>query len=283
MSRFARSHGGPARAWAPPESPFRIEYSTGLLREVRIASPGIDAFGLLYGVRRGQTIHLVATRGRAGLDPLGIFAARVRGQVFLTEEDLERFEKADACVAMVISGETGGFFVRDAAGSIETVRSYEEFSIYAQTRVAAGPVAVKKQKWLWALGLGVCLALIPLVYFIPWHPPPLLAMCLSESAGQLRISWNVPSQNTLTILDGGELTSILITPEESTATYARRTGDVTVAIGSVQSRFVGPALPPTEIERRRAAIADLEAKITSLRAASAAGQTRIAALERRLQ
>jgi hypothetical protein len=283
MSRFARSHDGPVRAWAPPESPFRIEYSPGLLREVRIASPGVDAFGLLYGVRRGQTIHLIATRGRAGLDPLGIFAARVRGEVFLTEEDLERFEKADACVAMVISGETGGFFVRDAAGSIETVRSYEEFSIYAPTRVVPRPVALKKQKWLWTLGLGMCLALIPLFYFIPRHPPLPLAMSLSESAGQLRISWNVRTKETLTILDGGELTSITITPDQSTATYARRTGDVTVAIGSVQSRFVGSAPPLTEIERRRAAIAELKAKITLLRAASVAGQTRIAALERRLQ
>ena len=108
-------------------------------------------------------------------------------------------------------------------------------------------------------------------------------MSLSESAGQLRISWSVPTKETLTILDGGELISITVRPDQSTATYARQTGDVTVAIGSVQSRFVGPAVPPTEIERGRAAIADLKAKITSLRAAIATGQTRIAALERRLQ
>ena len=123
MSRFARRPSAPVRTWAPPESPFRIEYSPALLREVRVSADGVDAFGVLYGVRHEDTIRLVATRGCAGLEPLGVFASRARGQVFLTEEDLGRFEKAEACVAMVISGDAGGFFVRDAVGSIETVRT----------------------------------------------------------------------------------------------------------------------------------------------------------------
>src|ERR1700689_1132784 len=115
MSRFARP---PLCTWAPPESPVRIEYTPALLQEV--ASGAVNAFGVLYGVRHGQTIRLIATRGRAGLEPVGIFASRVRGKVFLTEEDLERFEKAEASVAMVVSGDKGGFFVRDAEGFLET-------------------------------------------------------------------------------------------------------------------------------------------------------------------
>jgi hypothetical protein len=276
MSRFARLQSGPVYTWAPPESPFRIEYSPDLLREVRISSGGVDAFGVLYGVRHDKTVRLIATRGRAGLEPIGVFASRVRGQVFLTEEDLERFDKAEACVAMVISGETGGFFVRDAEGSIETVRSYQEFSIYGP--IAVAPKVVTKRRWLWA----ACLPLVVLpLFYRPNHPQ--LALKVRETAGQLRISWNIPTTETLTILDGGERTYVSIRPGESTATYARRTSDVTIGIGTTQTRFVGHPLPPTEIEKIRASIDTLHARVVSLRAEQALGQTKIAALQRRLQ
>jgi hypothetical protein len=273
MSRFARLPSGPVSTWAPPESPLRIEYSPALLREVRISSSGVDAFGVLYGIRHGQTIRLVATRGRAGLELLGIFASRVRGKVFLTEKDLERFDKAEACVALVISGDAGGFFVRDAAGSIETVRSYEEFS----TKATPVPVAAHRLRWPWA----ACLLLIPLLFYRPHHPQ--LALTVREADGQLRISWNIPTTEPLTILDGGERTYVPTAPEQLTATYVRRSGDVMVGIGSAKARFVGPALPPNEIERARAGVDLLRANRNSLRAAKASGIRKIAALERRLQ
>ncbi len=271
MSRFARSHGEPVRTWAPRESPFCIEYAPALLRELLINS-GVDAFGILYGVRHGQTIRLVSTRGRAGLDPLGIFAARVRGQVFLTEEDMGRFEKADACVALVISGETGGFFVRDSAGSIEAVRSYQEFSIHSPAKVVK-----QRRSWTW------CLLLLPLLYFIPRAPERPLAVTLREDSGQLRISWNVPTNATLSILDDGQRTSISIARDLSSLTYARSSGDVTVEIGAAQARFVGAIVPPKEIQQERANLETLASKIAALRAVGVAGEVRIAELERRLQ
>lgn len=273
MSRFARLQAEPVRTWAPAESPLRIEYESALLRDVRMSGTGVDAFGVLYGARQGSTIRLAATRGRAGLQPVGVFASRVRGKVFLTEEDLERFDRADASVALVISGEKGGFFVRDTTGSIETVRSYEEFRLNPQ------PVTVvKPRRWSWAFSF-----LLPLLYFVPHHAPPALAVTLREDAGQLRISWNVRKQATLTILDGGERTSISITPEQSTVTYARRTGDVLVGIGAAEARFVGPALPPAEIDIERASVRKLKSKIAALRAVHAERETKIAALQRRLQ
>jgi hypothetical protein len=211
---------------------------------------------------------------------MGVFASRVRGAIFLAEEDLERFEKAEAQVALVISDGKAGFFVRDATGSIETVRSYEEFSIrHAPPRPVTIP-PVRRMNWLWAACLP--LALVP--FFIrPHHASPPLAINLHEEGSQLRISWNIPTEEKLTIVDGGERTYMPITREQSTATYARRTGDVTVGIGATQVRFVGNALPPTEIERTRATIAQLNSRIASLRAAQAEGETRIATLQRRLQ
>ena len=275
---FLASQNGPIRTWAAPESPFRIEYSPALLREMRISSGGVDAFGVLYGVRHGDTIRLVSTRGRAGLDPLGIFACRVRGQVFLTEEDLERFEKADACVAMVISGETGGFFVRDTHGSIEAVRSYQEFSIH-------GPPGRRREAAkLSCVALGRLPGAGAAVSSIPVTSIRRSRCILQEDAGQLRISWNAPTSETLTILDGGDRTSVAISPGQTTATYARRTGDVTVGIGTVQTRFVGPGRPPSEAEKMRNSIDTLHRKIVVAACRiDAARQTRIAALQRRLQ
>ena len=92
--------------------------------------------------------------------------------------------------------------------------------------------------------------LLPLLYFIPHKPAAALALNLDE-AGQLRITWNVPTEARLTILDGAHRASVTITREQSSVTYARRTGDVTVGIGALQTRFVGRALPPTEIEKER--------------------------------
>lgn len=271
VSRFARPRAAPVRTWAPPESPLRIEYSPALLREVGMAGETVDASGLLYGVRDGHVIRVAATRARAGLRPVGVFASRPRGQVFLTEEDLEKFEKAEALVALVISGSRGGFFVRDAAGSIETVRSYQEFSFYAPAPAAAK----RKRIWAW------CLALFPLFYLVP-RPPP-LAIKLSEDAGQLRISWNRPAPSTLTIRDGGRETAISIDPRQSSVTYARRTGDVAISMGAAHARFVGPAPPMGDMERMRASIAELARRVTALRAARAAGKHKVAALLRRLQ
>ena len=269
MSRFARLQSAPILTWAPPESPLKIEYSAALLREVRMASGDADAFGLLYGFRRGQTIRLIATRGRAGLDPVGIFASRVRGKVFLTEEDLERFEKNEAGVALVLSGDHAGFFVPDAQGSIETVCSYEEFFV-------SGPPVAKapKRKWPWA----IVLPLLALFFYRPQHRQ--LALTLHENAGQLQISWNVPAEATLSIIDGRERTDIAIHRDQSTATYARRSQDVSVAIGAAKARFIGA---PSEIELVRAGIEKLQLKIAELQSRHASGEARIAELRRHLQ
>jgi len=270
MSRFARLHSGPVVTWAPPESPLKIEYSTAIVREVRMASAGTDSFGVLYGVRQSQTIQILATRGRAGLDPVGIFASRVRGQVFLTEEDLERFEKNEASVALVLSGDKAGFFVRDAQGSMETVRSYREFFV-------SGPPPVTKvstRKWPWA----ACLLFLPL-FFYRTHPRP-LTLTLHESADQLQISWDAPNEATLSIDDGGKRSIVAIHRDQTTATYVPRSKDVIVAIGSAEARYIRA---PTEVDEARAAVEALESKIARLKASRAAGKAKILNLQRRLQ
>jgi hypothetical protein len=102
---------------------------------------------------------------------------------------------------------------------------------------------------------------------------------LREELGQLHISWNVPTSSTLTILDGTDKTSILITPEHSTVTYARRSGDVTVKLGSALARFIGPLPPPPEIVQLRTSVHSLQSKIASLRKVQSADWAKLSALQ----
>ncbi len=291
MSHFTQLQSGPILTWAPPQSPLRIEYSSGLLREVRIAAAGVDTFGLLFGVRHGRTIRLVATRRSAGLEPLGTFSSRASSDVFLTKEDLERFDSVPAHVALVVCGDHGGFFVRDAAGVIQAAHSYGEFSMAVPSPRSdrlARPMTVKKPRsYKTAVGTAACIALalavILSMQFRRGDSEPPRALKVREEGGQLLVSWNAPARTTLTILDGGEQTSLAVAPDQSTLTYARRSGEVVVRVGAAQVRFIGRVPPPTGIARMRASLETLESRIACLRVAWVAKRNRLVALEELLQ
>ena len=118
--------------WAPPRSPVRIEYSTDILSEVLKASGSGDARGLLFGMRNAKDVWILAASRLSGAAPVGIFVARVRGEVFLTEADLEFFETQQADLALAVVGAKGGFFVREPDGSMQTIQSFEEFLVPPQ-------------------------------------------------------------------------------------------------------------------------------------------------------
>jgi hypothetical protein len=291
LSRQLRSGpggmGGSVLAWDPPQSPLRIEYSSGLLPEVRAAGERADAFGPLFGVRRGQTIRLLATHRQAGLEPLGAFASRLGGEVFLTEEDLQRFDNIPACSMLVISGESAGFFVRDTTGTIGAVCSYREVAASESARRAdppevVGAVARPKQPWARIIAsafLAVATTLLAIMALPQGKSQSPSGGNLREDHGQLRISWNAPSQRVLTIVDGGERISLAIAPRQSSLTYARRSGDVTVGIGTEQFRYIGPSPPQSQLQQERERVAALESRITELRVRLASGRTKLAKLE----
>ena len=62
------------------------------------------------------------------------------GEVFLTEKDLEFAEWNGADVALVLAAEQGGFFVREADGSILAIRSHQEFAVPNLTAAQEGRV-----------------------------------------------------------------------------------------------------------------------------------------------
>jgi hypothetical protein len=240
---------------------------------------------MLFGVRRGQTIYLVATRRRAGLEPVGSFISRAAGGALLAEEDFGRFDKDHVSVMLVVSGKSAGVFVRDAAGAFGTAGNYRDFSLGHQPPVPA-TVTKPKQRSA-AVGASACFAVaLALIPFIPVRLSPFqlgnnhpFALNVHEDKGQLHISWSATAQRMLTILDRGERISLTIAPQQSSLTYARQSGDVTVGIGSAQVRFIGPAPPGSEVEQIRAGVEALESKIASLRTVLVSGQVKMAGLE----
>jgi len=225
------------RAWSPPYSSITIEYSEELLREVRLTSLLGDASGVLYGTRDGQWIRVVAARRTlnqggfegdprlAGLEPIGVFFARTRGKIFLTESDLEQFALSDRPVALVVAGTKAGFFLFEADGSIEAIKSQEEFGVLG---VGAGGGALERRgperqglkrrglkprepadrraafvappkyrietlrvgAWVWMMPAAIlAIALLFMTRFY-WLPRPAIALAAHDQFGQLRIRWN---------------------------------------------------------------------------------------------
>jgi hypothetical protein len=310
MSRFSRMHGIHYHIWAPPESAVRIEYSTDVLGELRGLSANGDAGGVLFGMRHGNDIRVLAAiplpvgpdSRPPGLDPVGIFVARVRGEVFLTESDLERLESAGG-VALVVAGWKAGFFVWEPDGSIQAIRSYREFPLPGAPKAEPVlPVSAKTRlaEWAWIL-LG-CLSLAAIGAIAGHHlrrpaSPPPLGLTVKNVQGQLRIAWSpvlpgekVPGENgsleigTLEIIDGAQHTVIPVPATLVNTTYAPGSGDVEIFLTRggrrATARMIGSGPAPSpEVESARLDIANLEAETGALKGAIQRNRARAAELQ----
>ena len=88
---------------------------------------------------------LIRVRASGWLGAGGHFICRARGEVFLTDDDLANLERHHGVLALVIAGGRAGFFVREPDGSVQAIRSHEEFRVAdAATRpVSNGSVAAR--------------------------------------------------------------------------------------------------------------------------------------------
>ncbi len=160
------------RTWSPPGGDVRIEYSETLLREVRGFILRTIFRACCSGSLRNGMVVLTAAKltsddAPIGLEPVGIFSARLRGEVFLTESDLQRFERveSDAAVALVVAGARAGFFLHEPDGSLRSIKSHREIPI------AGGTVQAKR----WAPPVAVFAAAIlavPSLALPAWHARP---------------------------------------------------------------------------------------------------------------
>jgi hypothetical protein len=256
------------RRWCPPQSPVQIEFPPELLHDVRLHSaPPVRALplrwiprlnrvvtqssGLLFGVRHENHVRVLAAgadKHPDGLAPVGTFVCRVRGEVFLTDEDLANFEKHRGVLALVVAGGQAGFFVREPDGSVQAIRSHEEFRVAdaASRPVPEGTAAADElpasaprtwQGWKRAVACAGLLA-VPagaFAYLRPLLPRLPIAVAVREEAGQLVIGWNpraLAQNGRLEIRDGSERTVLMLPADTSSATYGLQGHDVEVRLST---------------------------------------------------
>jgi len=253
------------RRWCPPQSPLRIEFPPELLHDVRLEGRPPDralplrwlprfnravnqSSGLLFGVRHDDEVRVLTVRTCDGLAPVGIFVCRARGEVFLTDDDLANFEKHQGILALVVAGGKAGFFVREPDGSVQAIRSHEEFQVAdAATRPVSGQTAAAElpspspRGWqhIWKRVVA-CAALLAIpagafAYLRPLLPRLPIAVALREEAGQLVIGWNASALSEggrLEIRDGSERTVLMLPADTASATYGLHGADVEVRLST---------------------------------------------------
>lgn len=239
---------------APSQSPVKIEIPPAVLHEVQSKGQRAGERGYLLGFREGNIVQVMAAVAAldsgdsrlAELDIVGVYASRARGEVFLTDADLEHAESVPNGVALVVAGKRAGFFPREANGSIQAVRSREEFTISEAAKPAAvgqssrprhtrHPALPPVSRWKRiAMAVGLLAGPIAgMAYLRDRMPLPPLNVTVQESNGQLVIGWDrsaVAGGGYLEIAEG-EIRSVLSVGKDSTsALYSPTTGDVEVRL-----------------------------------------------------
>jgi len=308
------------RRWCPPQSPLRIEFCTELLDNVRKGGVQPSLFrseinqssGLLFGVRQWDEVRILSEFSDTSQAPLGIFVCRARGEVFLTDDDLANFERHQVVLALVVAGGRAGFFVREPDGSIQAIRSHEEFPVAS---LAASPAVVRKTKpragveqpipapgmWPAWKRMTACAAVLAVpagafAYLRPMLRLP-IALALREESGQLVIGWNASALmdgSRLEIRDGSERTLLMLPAHMTSATYGPQGSDVEIRLTTdtraggahwEAARFISRALPrsATNYSSVQDRIAALKREAQMLRRSIVLRQARTGELTARMQ
>jgi hypothetical protein len=263
VSRFSRLPGTQYRVWCPPGSSVRIEYAAGLFREARMFGPS----GRLYGEWSENALRVDNAVRKGSEELVGIFSIRERGEVFLTEEELQRFEECDGKVALVIAGGKAGFFLRESDGSIQSLKSHEEIGLAERT--------ARSWHWIPVVAAMIVAVVIAVSWMMRTQP---LGLAVRDDAGQLHISWR-PTRGAIEIRDGAVTRSVAVRPMVRSMTYVPQSADVqirmTVGRRTETARYV--AIDP--VATLRGEIGRLETEQAMLTAQAALNRVRIAELE----
>jgi hypothetical protein len=219
--------------WCPPASRVRIEFAAELLRQIQAPATQDHERGILFGERRGD--HLRVLAARHGLEPVGIFVNRIRGEIFLTDPDLAYMEQQATDVALVVAGVRAGFFVREPDGSLQAVRSYEEFSTLGPPPRLEPPLPRVHSRWLMAAAGILAVPAAAFAYFHPLGSEPPIPLEAREEAGQLIVTWDprsLTSSASLEIVDHGRRTTVSLEKATGSATYQLNGGDVEVRLAT---------------------------------------------------
>jgi hypothetical protein len=208
--------------WSPPQSPLRIECADQFWTRFQPDSTRIETSGLIYGNTDGELVRLIGLGDKGGEAPVGIYFLRTRGEIFMTESNVAAFEENRAAVALVIAGRKAGFFVRDAEGALQSIRSYQEFA------VPHIPVKHRKAPLLAGVLLAASLPLGSLLYL---HSSVRTPLAIRQNGNLLTIVWKAGGRGELQISEGALQTTIPIAAGQSTASYIRHGAeDVSVVL-----------------------------------------------------
>src|SRR5579872_4383930 len=276
------------QVWNIPQSPMRIEYSAELLRQVQVEGSG-SGRGVLYGRRHDSQVRLLGARRSGGsrdprligLEQVGVFAVRPRGDVFLTDDDLEFAERSNAEFTLVLAGSRGGFFVPEKDGSILAIRSPREFTV---PRADTTKSQRFSRSWLNAVAMAFCLVLAVAAALYA-EPKAALTLSVHEEAGQLMAVWSPGVQGTLEIRNRERKIQIPVSMQETRATYVAETGEVDFVLTTLDGVTQEEHTRVVHSPRRQAPplteeIEKLEAEKTRLIAEENANRVKLAQLEK---
>jgi hypothetical protein len=141
----------------------------------------------------------------------------------------------------------------------------------------------------------VALPVAALAYLRPVFPQrPLAPLSLrvheegSEEGSQIHVTWTAGRHAILEIADGAERTAITVPPDQSNATYVRRTSEVQISLipldgepaRAESAHFVGQPLPAPPTGPLSTEIEQSKAEADGLRAEAVTTRARIAALQK---
>jgi proteasome lid subunit RPN8/RPN11 len=236
----------------------------------RISRGGVEVGGVLFGAREGNLLRILAFRPLAceyasgpsfmlsekdqealrrlletassdseleGLVPLGWYHSHTRSEIFLSDQDLEIYDRYFGepwQISLVLRADKmkpvrGGFFFREQGGSVHTESSYREFILELRPRkkkrvsqaaekelggVASVPeprffIPPPSRRWadwtLFAVAVFLVLAGAGLITRVYWSPKPeRLSLSVLDVAGQLEVRWD-PSGRIIREAQGGSL------------------------------------------------------------------------------
>jgi hypothetical protein len=238
------------RRWEPARSSVKVEFRPEVLQEMRSANRREDARGFLFGKREGDVVRVVSAgvEPREELDTLGVYIARIRGEVFLTDDDLEHVENVKDGIALVMAGRRAGFFTREADGSIQAVRSHEEFVVMEpppEASASAPPIRNQRHPWIPPVKMWKRLVIAAAVFagtaaamssFYGRMMLPKLDVTLRAANGQLILGWDRAAVASgaayLEIREGDVSSRTPLAVDSSGATYFPKTDHVDVWLSS---------------------------------------------------
>ncbi|MEI9812762.1 MAG: hypothetical protein WDO18_08855 [Acidobacteriota bacterium] len=250
------------RRWAPAKSAVKIEFMPDVLHDIRAEARGHHDRGYLFGKHGGNEVRVLAAIRApqendprvTQMEPVGIYISRSRGEIFLTDEDLEQAETVPDGIILVVAGSRAGFFSWESDGTMQAVRSHEEFTVADAAAYPESPQPLLKLPrahawrhpglppvsfWKVALGIGAMLAgpATALTYLQPRMTLPPIEMSLRETNGQLLIAWDpkmLPDGGHLNISEGDMQTSLPLGKYGSGITYMAQSGDVEIRLTAGQ-------------------------------------------------